>query len=106
MSSFTIWIIIIAVPTILIYNLIAQRRDEERRAERLRLAEVHYRTGLDSLKRSPDSVDLRQKVLQAGRQYCALLRQDPGNNTTVDEVSIQNDIMVIIGNGKPRSGDY
>jgi hypothetical protein len=56
-------------------------------------AHLSYRAALDQLRKAPEDPALRQRALEAGRSYAALVRD--GSATTVfDEVAVSNDIEI------------
>lgn len=67
-----------------------------------------YINALNELKENPNSTDLRQKALHAGRVKASVVREYVGQNknssiTVFDEISIKNDLDAIIANSSPFS---
>lgn len=84
----TFIIIFISIVVLLVWAGIASSRSEERAREKARKA---YEESLDALKNNPTNAELKQQTLALGRVYSNLTRNSQGV-TTVDEVSLMNDI--------------
>lgn len=66
-------------------------KNEEARRKRIADAKAAYEEGLEKLRRDPSSAQLRGTVLDLGRQYSNLSRDQKGR-TLFDEVALMNDI--------------
>lgn len=90
-DGFCYQIIIVAV--FLIFLILNNGKQKRKRIAEARKA---YQDSLTKLKRDPTNMDLRQRVLEIGRQYVRIA-SDGGQGTVFDEVSLLNDMNAIAG---------
>lgn len=83
----------IVIPVLILGVIWYGRYQKGKRIERAR---KDYQSSLNSLKRSPTNVNIRQNTLMRGREYARLLR-DNKKETIFDEVALMNDINAIGG---------
>jgi Uncharacterised protein family UPF0547 len=71
-------------------------QEANKKKARLNAAKRSYETALAQLEAAPDSVELRTAVIEAGRLYSAICRED-GKGTIFDEVALSNDLAARTG---------
>lgn len=76
-----------AIPVLVLLILILEAESQRKKREKAKEA---YYSSLEELKHSPSDPELRQEVLELGRDYSRLTRK--GKVVLYDEVALMNDI--------------